>query len=157
MATIKNVDRLLKRLDNIRRTDVTDSMNKATLLVHGQAKLLAPVDTGILRESIHQEVKTKNGVVEGRVYTNTEYAAYVEFGTGSKGAGTYKYDVPGLTLSYRDTPWSYEDADGNRIWTNGQVAKPYMYPALKQNEKIIKHLLKTDIRTKLIAKCKGGK
>ena len=85
MATVKNTDRLLKRLNNIANVDVKKTMEKATLMVHAQAKLLAPADTGNLRESIHQEVKTTSNSVEGRVFTNVQYAPYVEFGTGIKG------------------------------------------------------------------------
>lgn len=88
MATIKNVDRLLQRLNNIANSDIKSTMVKATVLVQNQAKLLAPVDTGNLRSSIHQEIKDDVKNTQGRVFTNVEYALYVEFGTGQKGAGS---------------------------------------------------------------------
>lgn len=161
MATIKtqvkNVDRLLKRLNNIANTDVKETMVKATNMVHAQAKLLAPADTGNLRGSIHQEVKAKGKVVEGRVFTNLQYAPYVEFGTGSKGDGTYPYEVKGLNLTYRNTPWVYTPDGGETFYrTEGQVAQPYMYPALKQHEKYIKQLFKTEVKAKIESQCKGG-
>lgn len=156
-VTIKNADRLLKRLNNIANTDVYDTMVKATNMVHGQAKQLAPADTGNLRGSIHQEVKKKSNTVEGRVFTNVEYAPYVEFGTGSKGDGTYPYNVEGLNLTYRSTPWVYHDEKEDKfIYTTGQVAQPYMYPALKMNEKYIKSLFKTEVKAKIDSQCKGG-
>lgn len=155
MATIKNLNRLLKSLNNIANTDVKNTMVKATSLVQAQAKVLAPADTGNLRGSIHQEVKQRAGSVEGRVYTNVQYASYVEFGTGSKGNGTYPHDVDGLNLEYRDTPWVYTPDGGESFYrTNGQVAQPFMYPALKQNEKTIKNLFKTDVKAKIN---KGGR
>ena len=137
--------------------ELKSAVNKATQLVHGQAKALAPADTGQLRGSIHMQVKDKGNEIEGRVYTNVEYAAYVEFGTGIKGNGTYPYQVEGLNLEYKNKGWAYYDEDkGEWIFTKGQKAQPYMYPALKQNEKTIKAILKQGVHTKLKENCKGG-
>lgn len=154
---VKNTDRLLKRLNNIANTEVKDTMVKAVNLVHAQAKTLAPADTGNLRGSIHQEVKTRGKTVEGRVFTNVNYASYVEFGTGSKGQGTYPYKIKGFSLAYRDTAWTYTPDGGETFYrTRGQVAQPYMYPALKRNEKYIKSLFKTEVKAKIDKQCKGG-
>ena len=137
--------------------ELKTSMNKATQLVHGQAKALAPVDTGDLAGSIHMQVKDTGEELQGRVYTNKEYAPYVEFGTGVTGNGTYPYQIEGLTLVYRDKGWAYYDEDkGEWIYTKGQEAQPYMYPALKGNEKAIKRILKEGVHTKLKENCKGG-
>lgn len=156
-VTVKNVDRLVKRFDNIAKMELSDTMNKATALVHGQAKALAPVDKGQLAGSIHMKVGKKNNSVEGRVYTNVEYAPYVEFGTGIKGDGTYPYKVDGLSLSYRDKGWAYFDEDkGEWIYTKGQEAQPYMYPALKENEKTIKKMFRDGVHIKLKQNSKGG-
>lgn len=157
MATIKNVDRLLSRLNNIANMELKEKMIQATKVVHAQAKTLAPVNTGNLAGSIHMEVKSKGKNVEGRVFTNVSYAPFVEFGTGSTGNGTYPYDVKGLSLSYRDTSWVYTPDGGETFYrTEGQVAQPYMYPALKQNEKYIQQLFKEGVHTKLKQNCKGG-
>ena len=159
MATvsIKGIERLTQRFNKIADMELKDTVNKATQLVHGQAKTLAPADTGQLRGSIHMQVKNKGNEIEGRVYTNVEYASYVEFGTGIKGNGTYPYHIEGLNLEYRDKGWAYYDEDkGEWIYTKGQKAQPYMYPALKQNEKTIKRLFKDGVRTKLKKNCKGG-
>ena len=153
MASI-NADSLLKRLNNIAEMDLKDKMVQATKLVHAQAKALAPVDTGNLAGSIRMEVKTSGKNLIGRVYTNVQYAPYVEFGTGSTGQGTYPYKVKGLKLSYRDTPWVYTPDGGETFYrTNGQEAQPYMYPAIKQNEKNIKKLFKQGVGNVV----KGGK
>ena len=137
--------------------ELRSAMNKATQLVHGQAKTLAPADTGQLRGSIHMQVKDTGKELQGRVYTNVEYASYVEFGTGIKGNGTYPYQVEGLNLEYRNKGWAYYDEDkGEWIYTKGQKAQPYMYPALKQNEKTIKKILKDGVHTKLKENCNGG-
>lgn len=155
-VTIKNIDRLTRKLNNIAEMELNNIMSKAVALVHGQAKALAPVDTGALAGSIHMDIVQKAQVLEGRVYTNLEYAPYVEFGTGIKGDGTYPYKIEGLNLTYRDTPWGYFDKDDNFVWTKGQVAQPFMYPALKENEKAIKKLFKNGVKTKLQESCKGG-
>lgn len=160
-VSIKGVDRLTQRFNKIANMELRGAVNKATQLVHGQAKDLAPTNKngggGLLRESIHMQVKATSKGLEGRVYTNTEYAAYVEFGTGVTGNGTYPYKVEGLSLTYKDKGWAYFDEDkGEWIYTKGQKAQPYMYPALKQNEKAIKKILKSGVHTKLKENCKGG-
>lgn len=155
--TIKGIDRLTQRFNKIANLELRDTMNEATKLVHGQAKALAPVDTGDLAGSIHMQVKDTGKALEGRVYTNKEYAAYVEFGTGIKGNGTYPYQVEGLSLEYRDKGWAYFDEGKDEwIYTKGQEAQPYMYPALKENERTIKRMFKDGVHTKLKQNCKGG-
>lgn len=156
MATVKNIERLLSKFNNIAKMDLKKTMVQATKVVHAQAKNLAPVDTGNLAGSIHMGVKAKANKIEGRIFTNLEYAPFVEFGTGSNGNGTYPYKVKGLNLSYRDTAWVY--SDGEKFYhTNGQVAQPYMYPALKQNKKYIRRLFKDGVHTQLKRNCKGGR
>jgi len=147
--TIKGIDSLIHKLTNISKTEkVKETMNKATLLVHGQAKALAPVDTGNLAGSIHPKVLVQGNLVIGKVYTNLSYAPFVEFGTGNKGNGTYPNKK--LKLTYRSTPWVYTPDEGETFYrTEGQVAQPYMYPAIKQNEKKIKAMFKEALYTDL--------
>lgn len=155
---IKNIDRLINKFNNIANLDITDVVKDATKLVHAQAKALAQADTGNLRGSIHMDVKKKTDSIEGRVYTNLEYAPYVEFGTGTKGNGTYPYKVEGLTLTYKNKGWAYWDEENKEwIYTKGQVAQPYMYPALKRNEKTIEKMIKDGLRDDLAKTCKGGR
>lgn len=75
--------------------------------------------TGQLQGSIDFNVESGT---EGVVFSNCEYAPYVEVGTGiysRKGSG-------------RQTPWRYESVDG---WftTEGMVAKPFLEPAVQEN------------------------
>lgn len=53
--------------------------------IQKSTKMLAPVDTGHLRNSIKTKSETKQDGAEAQVYTNLEYAPYVEFGTGQRG------------------------------------------------------------------------
>ena len=156
-VSIIGVDRLTQRFNKIANLELRSAMNEATKLVHGQATELAPKDKGLLQESIHMHVKSTGKELQGRVYTNVEYASYVEFGTGIKGNGTYPYTVEGLTLEYKNKGWAYYDEDkGEWIYTKGQKAQPYMYPSLNMHKKTIKAILKQGVHTKLKENCKGG-
>lgn len=153
--TVKNSDLVKKRLNAIADMEVEKAVKKATTFVHGQAKELAPY--GSIKESIHMKVKSDEDGAVGKVYTNLHHAPFIEFGTGIVGSGTYPHKVKGLNLSYRDTGWIYTPDDGETFYyTEGQVAKPYMYPALKQGERYVKEILKEEVRVNLKAICKGG-
>jgi hypothetical protein len=119
-------------------------------------------------------VKDYDTKIEGKVYTNLEYAPFVEFGTGIKGDGTYPYDIKGLSLTYASEPWfipadKIDSATAEKYHFRlihgkdqdfyicyGQPAQPFMYPSLKNNEKVIKAMFKDGVKTKLKANCKGG-
>lgn len=123
---IKDLDKLMSKFDKLSEIDMEDFVTKATTHVHGQAKQLAPVDKGGLRNSIHMTIVKDTRKVVGCVFTNLEYAPFVEFGTGIRGNGSYKYaDKLNFSLTY------------NEEWP-GMVAQPYMYPALKSSERLIR-------------------
>ena len=84
------------------------ALEKCGLTAEGHAKKLCPVDTGNLRNSIAHNVDAEE--LSACVGTNSEYGAYVEFGTGKHVSGG------------RPTPWVYQDANGNWHRTNGQKA-----------------------------------
>jgi len=65
------------------------AMEKACLLVEGDAKRICPVDTGRLRASITHETEKSGDEVIGRVGTNVEYGVYVEYGTDRASAKPY--------------------------------------------------------------------
>lgn len=144
---VKNIDRLTKRLNNIGNMDLKEVVNKATTIVHGQAVNNAVFEKGytkgLLRESIKMESKKTKDGYEGRVFTNVQYAPYVEFGTGIRGNGSYPYKIEGLNLAYHES-WA------------GMEAQPFMYPALKSSEKAINKLIKDGVKDNLAKNCKGG-
>lgn len=145
MATIKNLDRLITKLDNISTLDTEKYVKSATTFVHAQAKTLAPADTGRLRNSIHQEVKRSTSKIVGRVFTNLNYAPYVEFGTGVRGNGNYPYaNELDFQLVYKED------------W-HGMRPQPYMYPAIKGAESYIKNLISKGVQTEINKIAKGGK
>lgn len=146
MATVKvkGLDKLHNKLNSIADIKVKKAVKKATAFVHGQAKELAPFDTGRLKGSIHMNVDVKYSYVIGKVYTNLKYAPYVEFGTGIRGDGSYPYSPDGLNLTYK------------KDW-KGMKAQPYMYPALKGAEDYVKTMINEDIKLSIKSICKGGK
>lgn len=132
---IKNVDKLLRKFNNLENIDITPIIGQAAIIVQKKAKALCPKDTGILRGSISVEVERQNKLFIGRVFTVIEYAKYVEFGTGIKGNGSYEYPV---NLTYHDT-WK------------GMKAQPYMYPALIQSKKQVISFVKEEYNKALLS------
>lgn len=81
-------DKVMKALENANEA----GLQAVAIDIEGQAKLLTPVDTGRLRQSISYATNThkrirKDGVTsspkkcEAVIGTAVEYAAHVEFGT----------------------------------------------------------------------------
>jgi HK97 gp10 family phage protein len=133
--TIKGTKELQSLLKNIGTAPIERTIKKVTVEVQGQAKALAPADTGTLRNSIKMNYDSNKK--EGRVYTNNDYATYVEFGTGIRGNGSYPDSNKNLTY--------------NQNW-KGQVAQPYMYPALQFGKSKAQEILKQEIEKEI----KGG-
>ena len=132
MAQIENLDRLLKKLEKLDNIDLDEVLNKACILVENDAKKKCPVDKGQLRNSITHEVEG----IEAVVGTNTEYAPYVEIGTGifsSEGTG-------------RQDKWSSQDAEGHWHSTVGQKPQPFLNPALDENRKEIIQLFREELK-----------
>lgn len=126
---LKGFEEVLKMLDQaLSEEKIADGLQKAVLLVERSAKTKAPKGDGELRRSIQSKV---DGNV-GYVYTNLEYAPYVEYGTGlfaEEGGRT-------------DVPWIYQDEEGKWHSTKGMKPQPYMRPALNENRTKIIRLLK---------------
>lgn len=127
MASVQNLDRLINKLTKLQKSvNLTEPLTKACLLVENDAKINAPVDTGMLRNSISHRIEGDTGIIG----TNQEYAPYVEFGTG----------VFAAAGDGRQERWSYMDAEGNWHTTIGQHPQPFLEPALKKNKKKITRL-----------------
>lgn len=92
---------------------VTQAVTQATNAVYEESQVLCPVDTGNLHDTAKTEVEIGNDAVTGSVIYPASYAAYVEFGTGRRGAS-----------SAGAGPYTY-----NPDWP-GMVAQPYLRPAL---------------------------
>lgn len=135
------------KLDNVVQGNIVNHVGKQTKKVQAEAKLLCPTDTGELRNSIQGETdKTDYGAM-GRVFTNKDYAPYVELGTGPTGQANHEGISPDIDVAYSQKGWSYFDEETQQwIYTNGQPAQPFLYPALKNNEHRITNELKEEIK-----------
>ena len=138
-------------------------LKQAGQYVQTAAKLLAPADSGYLRNSIFLDVDTVEDGLEATVYTNVQYAPYVEFGTGPKGFANHSGVSPEVTVAYTMEPWwihesqidpavaeryhwFYIDTEQGRFYRcDGQPAQPFMYPALHDNTKTVVDILKRGI------------
>lgn len=134
MAEIINLDKLKLKLDSFANLNVSKALNKSCLVVENEAKKQCPVDKGQLRSSITHEVEDNVGYIG----TNVMYAPYVEYGTGifaSEGNG-------------RDTPWSYQDDEGNWHTTVGQKPQPFLKTALDKQKKNVIKIFKETLQKK---------
>ena len=85
-----------------------------------QSNLLSETDgTGETANSIQAEVTADGDNVVLKIYAD-EQAKYLEHGTG-------EYNDEGKG---RDTPWRYQDRDGNWHTTTGMRSHPFIEPAL---------------------------
>ena len=111
---VKFIDNSEEIKDNMKNV-LLRALEKVGMTAEKYAKRLCPVDTGNLRNSITHRVDQEEPAVY--VGSDSEYAAYVELGTGKHYPGG------------RPTPWAYQDAKGNWHWTAGNKAQPYLKPA----------------------------
>lgn len=87
MSSVKGLDELLATLSGL-GGDVKESakkgLEKGAKKIQKNAKLLSPVDEGHLRNSIKTKSETTQDGTNAQVYTNMEYAPYVEFRNRAK-------------------------------------------------------------------------
>jgi len=95
-------------------------MDKSLTTIKRDAVLLCPVDTGRLRQSMTKSLTVTSDEAEGVVGTNTEYAPYVEFGTGLRGAAS-------------NPTYDGEVVQHSPGW-KGQTAQPFLRPAFYNNQ-----------------------
>lgn len=103
---------------------------QACMMVEGFAVNLVPVSTSKLKQSIGYQVDQKELV--GYVGANTDYAVYVEFGTGEfaeNGQG-------------RKGGWVYKDPTWGWQFTYGMAPQPFLRPAFRQSNAQIQALAK---------------
>ena len=122
----ENFDEVLDALQNAADRGLRAIGEKAV----GYAQDKVPKDTGRLAGSITYEV----GEDEVYIGTNVLYAPYVEMGTG-------KYSTTGG----RQTPWFYQDRNGNWHKTEGQKPQPYLKPAASEHGDEYRQILKDSL------------
>lgn len=144
-------DELLSKIENL-GGDIEEGVKKGVgqflAKVQADAKKLCPTDTGMLRNSIKTNVKVDNKEIIGEVGSDLNYAIYVEMGTGPTGASSKKLLPKGVNPKYKTKGWVYKAKEGYR-YTQGQIAKPFLYPAFKMNENNVKEYLKKGVQSYL--------
>ena len=138
---IEGLDILLAKLEMLggnTEEALQSGVDKAARRVKRDAKLLAPVDTGRLRNSIQHKIEKFQGKIIGSVYSNVEYAPYIEFGTGRRGESSQILKPEGI--SYRHD-WQ------------GQPPVPFLYPALIQNQENIKKDVTNEVKKAIREVC----
>lgn len=136
---IRGLDHLIRTLNSIggnAQECMFKGIGKSMTVIEGDAKDLCPVDHGELRDSINSKTTREDGGIKGVCGTNKEYASYVEYGTGQRGAASSSPPKGPIGNGYRED-WA------------GMSAQPYLYPSLMQNKDIVKELCAEELRQEI--------
>ena len=127
-----NLDKFINRTLN---KSLAIGLEKVLQSIENDAVKECPHDDGTLRADIKHVVDKSK--LEGLVGNTVEYAPYVHQGTGI-------YAVEG---NGRQTPWSYQSADGKWHTTEGQKPNPYLQRAIDNNKARALEILKSGVIT----------
>jgi bacteriophage protein of unknown function (DUF646) len=147
---IEGLDRLYRKIARLHNIDIKPIIEDATIRIRDEAKMRVPVDTGELQNSIDYNVDISAKGFTGKVFTNKEHGLYVELGTGPKGEASHIGISPEIKPIYSPSGWIYYDTDKQKfIFTNGQPARPFMYPALHDNREKISKFIQEKVQRKI--------
>lgn len=148
---IKSITNHLTRYTSKFDSIVSDVAQQGEKLAKDEISGLGAVFTGALLGSVFHYADKRRGYVSTG---NNDYAKYVEFGTGTVGAGSahpdaakhgWTYDVNG----HGDKGWIYFNSwDGLYHRTRGYVARPFMYNARIRLERGLPKILKKRLKLK---------
>lgn len=120
----KQLSAALHRYGENVRDEVKRIITETAYIIMNNAKVMAPVDDGNLRDSI--EVEIVPGGMTAIVRVTANYAIYVEYGTGI-------YAVEG---NGRKTPWTYySDKLGRYVTTEGMRPQEFWGPSVDKGER----------------------
>ena len=78
MITIQGADEIIEMLEEmVDASKLSGAVDKACLLVEGEARRKAPRRTGNLRRSIESKVENNGDEIVGTIFTPLEYAPYI--------------------------------------------------------------------------------
>ena len=146
--SVSGIEKLKKEIINYRDNTLQQKVNllaerladKGVDIARANVSKLDAIFTGELLSSIHKrQVSSGKGTAVFFVVTDSDHAAFVEFGTGQMGQEMpYPYPLPeGVTWDYNTgktifevSPgqygWFYE-RDGQWYFTQGMPSRPFMY------------------------------
>ena len=106
---------------------IVAAVEESQAAVTDEAQMIAPMRSGDLVSKIGPgPVELIGSVVRGTVESTSDHAAFVEFGTGLKGEGTYPYPLPTEGVPITGS-WVYDYK--KQQWV-GMESQPYLRPAL---------------------------
>lgn len=172
MSTIKGMNSLINKLSKL-GGNTSDALYNAVLktVLAGEASAKANAPTsagsqadsgggGSLRSSITQEVKRAPDRIEGRVFTNSGHAGFVEFGTGPVGAANHAGISPNVRVNWTTRKyWVYPiTIRGKQTFrvTSGQPARPYLYPAAVEHKDTLTRLARSELLNAIRRTAGGG-
>jgi HK97 gp10 family phage protein len=98
---LNGADNIIQKLEQMKtglKAETERIMLQAAMILEAEIKRqitnMELVDTGTLRASVFSFVRNQFGVVDGVAATNIEYASFLEYGTGQRGAESNYQDVP---------------------------------------------------------------
>lgn len=156
-----------KRFDILSKVKLRSGIEKGISLVQEAAKGNCPVFDGELRNKIMTDIEEGEEAVRGTCWPAVEHGVYVEFGTGPKGQANHSGISPDAAVAYSQSPWWIHESQIDRVVAEhyhffhidtpqgrfyqctGQAAQPYLYPALKDNEKEILKIIAKDVKRQL--------
>ena len=123
-----NSGEILRELENKKAA----ALEAVGISAEGHAKLLTPVDTGRLRDSMTHSVKGDDVYIG----TNVEYAMWLELGTG-----IYASDGKG-----RQSPWGYYDRNGKYHRTRGTKPRHMLKKAASEHTEEYKRIIENQMK-----------
>lgn len=143
--SVKGINNLKKELMDYKDKIINEKLEELTRKISergveiGRAKIgtLKAVFTGELQNSLH--VEEGDGKAVFFIVTDSEHAAFVEFGTGQMGQESpYPYPFPeGVEWNYNTGQTIFEISPGKYGWfykrdgkiyfTQGMASRPFMY------------------------------
>ena len=123
-ANIANFEQSLESLISRIDQGIEQGVDEVGVKVFESYERNMPTDTGQTLAQSYKELHSSNNRLENvvRVGNNSPVGTYLEFGTGLKGEGTYKGELPSW-VTYRQTPWRYHHREYCNVKNTGQVGK----------------------------------
>lgn len=132
------IDRFAKSPDKLIQRLREQALKDAETLAGKQRENCVVGVTGMLRESIQTFLEQEVNVITAGSRTNMDYAAYVEFGTGPEGSKKGHPLDAEFGIVRKSEGWVFYFPGVGFRYTRGRPAMPFMYPAMKDMEPIIK-------------------
>lgn len=147
-SSIENAKQLLmKKADKI-DGGCREAVEKLTQIGYEYMMTIVPIESGDLAESISWEYDKSTNT--GRIRIGSDYAIFVEYGTGIVGAQNphpqpasgWSYDVN----EHGEKGWKYFDKKQNRWrWTKGEPAHAFVYRTREYMESMTNETLKVSM------------